>query len=85
MPCAIEFSNSALRDFKALDREAQRRIAPRIDALGTDPFPSGSRKLQGESDLFRIRAGDYRVIYRVDGKRVTVLILKIGHRRDIYR
>jgi mRNA interferase RelE/StbE len=81
----IEFSNSALHDFKALDRAVQRRISPRIDALATDPFPSGSKKLQGEPNLFRIRAGDYRVIYRVDGKRITVLILKIGHRRDVYR
>jgi len=85
MPYTIEFSNSALRDFKALDRGVQRRIAPRIDALGTDPFPSGAKKLQGEPNLFRIRTGDYRIIYRVDGKRVTVLILKIGHRRDVYR
>jgi mRNA interferase RelE/StbE len=83
MPYTIEFTNSALRDFKGLDRATQRRIAPRIDALGIDPFLSGAKKLQGEPGLFRIRAGDYRVIYRVEQKLITVLILKIGHRREI--
>ncbi len=85
MPYTIEFSNSALRDFKALERAVQRRIASRIDALAANPFPPGAKKLQGEPDVFRIRAGDYRIVYRIDGKRVTVLILKIGHRRDVYR
>ncbi|MFY9674003.1 MAG: type II toxin-antitoxin system RelE/ParE family toxin [Terriglobales bacterium] len=85
MPYAIEFTNSARREFEALDRASQRRIAPRIDALATHPFPSGAKKLQGERGLFRIRAGDYRIVYQVDGKRITVLILKIGHRREVYR
>ena len=85
MPYTIEFTTSAERDFKSLDRALQRRIASRIDALSTDPYPAGVRKLQGEPDLFRIRVGDYRVIYRVDGKRVRVLIVKVGHRREVYR
>lgn len=85
MPNAIEFANSALREFKALDRSVQRRIATHIDDLAASPFPPGSKKLQGSRDQYRIRIGDYRVIYRVDGKRVTVLVLKIGHRREIYR
>lgn len=85
MPYTIEFATSALRDFKALDRAIQRRIASRIDALAANPFPAGARKLQGEPDVLRVRAGDYRIIYRVDGKRVTVVILEIGPRREIYR
>jgi mRNA interferase RelE/StbE len=85
MPYTIEFASSALRDFKALERAVQRRVTSRIDALAANPFPLGAKKLQGEPDVFRIRAGDYRIVYRIDGKRVTVLILKIGHRRDVYR
>lgn len=81
----VEFSTSALREFKALERAVQRRIATHIDELASNPFPSGARKLQGGPDHYRIRVGDYRVIYRVDGKRLTVLILKIGHRREVYR
>jgi len=85
MPYTIEFTTSGAREFKALERPIQRRVATRIDALARDPFPPGSKKLQGEPDHYRIRVGDYRVIYRVEGKRVAILIVKIGHRRDVYR
>jgi len=85
MPYTVDFTRSALREFKSLDRAVQRRIAARIDELANHPFPSDVKKLQGTPGLYRIRVGDYRVIYRVDGKRVTVLIVKIGHRRDVYR
>jgi len=85
MRYTVAFTNSAAREFKALERATQRRISARIDELANHPFPPGVKKLQGEPDLYRIRIGDYRVLYRVDGKRMTVLILKIGHRRDVYR
>ena len=85
MSYTIEFTASATCELKALERAIQRRIATHIDSLASNPFPAGSKKLQGESDLYRIRVGDYRVLYRVDGKRVTVLIVKIGHRREVYR
>jgi len=85
MPYTIGFSASAEREFKSLDRSLQRRIGSRVEALATNPYPPGARKLQAGPDLFRIRVGDYRVIYRVDGKQVTVLIVKIGHRREVYR
>jgi mRNA interferase RelE/StbE len=82
---AIEFAASALREFKALERAMQRRIATHIDELAGSPFPSGSKKLKDSPDHYRIRVGDYRVIYRVDGKRLVILVLKIGHRREVYR
>ncbi len=85
MAYTIEFAASALREFNALERATQRRIATRIDALASNPFPAGVKKLQGKTDLYRIRIGDYRVLYRVDGKRVLIVILKVGHRRDVYR
>ncbi len=85
MSYTIEFTTSAARELKALERAIQRRIATHIDSLAANPFPAGSKKLQGEAGLHRIRVGDYRILYRVDGKRVTVLIVKIGHRRDVYR
>ena len=85
MPYTVEFTTSALRELRALERAIQRRIATRIDELAKDPFPPSVKKLQGTPDHYRIRVGNYRVIYRVDGKRVTILILKIGHRRDVYR
>jgi len=85
MPYTIEFATSALREFKALDRVIQHRIATRIDELAVNPYPPGARRLQGTPDHYRIRVGDYRVIYRVEGKRVTVVVLKIGYRREVYR
>jgi mRNA interferase RelE/StbE len=85
MSYTIEFTTSAIRELKALERAIQRRIATHIDLLAVAPFPPGSKKLQGEPNLYRIRVGDYRILYRVDGKRVTILIVKIGHRRDVYR
>jgi mRNA interferase RelE/StbE len=53
--------------------------------LGDDPHPPGSRKLSGYADIFRIRVGVFRVVYSVDGRKVIVIILKIGHRKDVYR
>jgi mRNA interferase RelE/StbE len=85
MRYSIEFTTSALREFKTLDRAVQRRIGSKISELGADPFPPGTKKLQGEPDHFRIRIGEYRVIYRLDGKRVVIVIVRIGHRKDVYR
>jgi mRNA interferase RelE/StbE len=81
----LEFTTSALRELHSLDPQAQRRITAKITSLCNDPFPPGVKKLQGLPGHFRIRAGDYRVIYRVDGPTVTIVIVRIGHRREIYR
>jgi mRNA interferase RelE/StbE len=85
MRYALEFTTSALREFRALERQVQRRITEKITALCDEPFPNGSKKLQGKPDHSRIRVGDYRVIYRVDGRRVVVVIVRIAHRREVYR
>jgi mRNA interferase RelE/StbE len=85
MSYTIEFTASAARELRALEHAIQRRIATHIDSLANAPIPPGSKKLQGEPGLYRIRVGDYRILYRVDGKRVTILIVKVGHRRDVYR
>ena len=81
----LEFTASALREFRSLNAQIQTRIAARVTALCDDPFPPGIKKLQGQPGHFRLRVGDYRVIYRVDGHRVVVVIVRIGHRKDVYR
>ena len=64
----------------------QRRILPRIHALAADPRPHGAQALQGgERRRLRIRVGDYRIIYRVEDDVLIVVVVKVGHRRDIYR
>jgi mRNA interferase RelE/StbE len=85
MPYNLEFTESAQRELRALDGQLQRRITGKIHQLCEEPFPAGVKKLQGLPGHFRIRVGDYRVIYRVDGRRVVVVIVQIGHRRDVYR
>jgi mRNA interferase RelE/StbE len=85
MRYALEFTASASREFRALDRQFQRRVSEKVNALCEDTFPPGSKKLKAQADHFRIRVGDYRVVYRVDGKRVVIVIVRVGHRREIYR
>jgi mRNA interferase RelE/StbE len=81
----VELSPRAQRDIKALDGSIQRRIARRIDLLADNPYPQGIKKIEGEDDLYRLRVGDYRILYQVREKILLVLIVGIGHRRDIYR
>ena len=85
MRYVLEFTTSAIREFRDLDRQLQRRITEKVTALCEDPFPPGSKKLKAQRDHFRIRVSDYRVIYRIDGKRVAIVIVRIGHRREVYR
>jgi len=81
----IEISATAERQLKKIPREDQVRILRYISLLADDPRPGGCRKMSGYDDIYRIRAGKYRVVYEIDGKRIVVIILKIGHRREIYR
>lgn len=81
----IEISKTAERQFTKLGEKDQLRIARVINQLAVDPHPQGCRKLTGYKDVFRIRVGNYRIIYSVEKKRLIIIILKIGHRKDIYR
>lgn len=80
----IAISQTAEKQLKKLNPDDQRRVVRAIVALADEPHPRGSRKLSGYDDVFRIRVGSYRVIYSVSGKRLVVIILKIGHRKDVY-
>jgi len=82
---AIEIAPPAVRTLRNLPRTDQRRIAARIDALAENPRPPGVEKLEGADDLYRMRAGDYRIVYRIEDERLLVLVIRIGHRREIYR
>jgi len=84
MRYSIEFVPSARRALAKLPLPMRKRIQMAIDDLAEDPFPPCVRKLQGE-DGYRIRVGDYRVIYEVEHGRLTVLVIRIGHRREVYR
>jgi mRNA interferase RelE/StbE len=82
---AVALERAAARFLLRLrDAKLKKRLDDAIEALSDDPRPNGCRKLAGTSDRFRIRVGDYRIIYRVDDGKVTVLVLVIGHRREVY-
>ncbi len=85
MAYRIELTSRAARQFAELEAPLQKKIGARIDALGRDPRPPISRKLVGSDDLYRIRVGDYRVIYRIEDRVVLITVIRIGHRRDVYR
>lgn len=85
MAYKIIIKPSAKRELKKLARPVQLKISRVIDALAADPRPLKAQKLQGLKDLYRIRAGDYRIIYQVQARRLLVLVVRIGHRRDVYR
>jgi len=84
MAYTLEFRPRALRDLKGLPQNVQRRILEPIENLADDPRPPGVKKLSGTEDLYRIRVGDYRVIYQIRDKERLVVIVRIGHRGDIY-
>ncbi|MGH2353275.1 MAG: type II toxin-antitoxin system RelE family toxin [Chloroflexota bacterium] len=81
----IEFLPTAARELASLPKDAQQRIARRIDLLADDPRPAGVRAIQGSRGLLRLRVGDYRIVYRVEDDILVVLVVKVGHRRDVYR
>jgi mRNA interferase RelE/StbE len=85
MAFKIELAPAAYRALKKLDDGTAQRIADAINELAADPRPAGMKKLAGEDDLYRIRVGEYRIIYRVEKRRLVVLVVTIGHRREIYR
>jgi mRNA interferase RelE/StbE len=81
----IQFKPLALRQLEKLPRDAQRRLSAKIEPLRDDPFPSGCKKMAGLADTWRIRAGDYRVVYQVHRGVLSVLVLTVGHRKEVYR
>jgi mRNA interferase RelE/StbE len=80
----IEYAPKAVRAIEKLSRDVQRRVVARIEALAKNPRPSGAIKLAGQA-IYRVRVGDYRVLYAIADERLVVLIVDVGHRREIYR
>lgn len=85
MAYRIEFAPRAEREFKKLPRPVQVRLKTRIDTLAENPRPQGVEALSGEDRLYRIRAGDYRIIYAIQDEVLLVLVIRVGHRREVYR
>jgi len=80
----IEWKHSAARELRKLPREAILRILQAVEQLATEPYPHGVRKLVGAQHTYRIRVGDYRVVYNVVSSTLIIQIVRVGHRRDVY-
>ena len=81
----IKILPSAVKELTSLPAKILKRFASRIDGLAENPFPANAKPLKGSEDTYRLRVGDYRAIYQVIKKEIVVLVIKIGHRKDIYR
>jgi len=85
MTWEVVFSDASKKFLKKLrDAGLLDRLLAAADKLSINPRPPGCRKLAGTTDRYRVRVGDYRIIYCIDGGKVTVLVLVIGHRREVY-
>jgi len=80
----IYFKESVEKDFRTIPKKHLRKIIRRIEALSEDPRPPGHEKLTGQ-ERYRVRQGLYRIIYSVQDKELTVWIVKVGRRKDVYR
>jgi mRNA interferase RelE/StbE len=85
MAYSILLAPPAERQLKALTEPIQKRIVKRLRTLKENPRPQGVTKLAGEDDLYRIREGDYRIVYTIRDKALIILVVKIGDRTEIYR
>ena len=80
----IFFKKSVEKDFKAIPKNELKKIIKRIGGLANDPRPQGSEKLTGQ-DRYRLRQGRYRIVYSIQDNKLTIWVVKVGHRKDIYR
>lgn len=87
MPYAIEVTPAAQRDLHALERQVVRRIDARIRKLAEDPRPATVEKVKAfdGGDLYRVRVGDYRILYTIEDNRLLILVIRVRHRREVYR
>jgi mRNA interferase RelE/StbE len=85
MAYALQFKPAALRQLEKLSPDVQKRVASKIERLRDDPFPTGCKKMMALPDTWRIRVGKYRIVYQVHRGVLLVLVLTVGHRKDVYR
>ena len=81
----ISYARGVKKDFRAIDKKYHARIMAAIYELANNPRPAGIKKLVGYDGHYRLRVGDYRVIYEIHDGKLTILVVEVGHRKDIYR
>lgn len=82
---SIEFAPKAEKAFRKLERNVQKALQEKIDTLIITPRGINTKKLQGGYEMYRLRVGNYRIVYSIQDKKLIILVLHIGHRKDIYK
>jgi mRNA interferase RelE/StbE len=85
MSYEVQILPKAARQIKALSLEIRQDITLTIQSLANEPRPIGVKKLSGEKDIYRVRVGNYRVLYQIIDKVLVVVFVSVGHRREVYR
>lgn len=81
----IEWKSSANKELQRLPKQIIGRVLRSVEQLANEPFPVGVTKLTGTDQSYRIRIGDYRVIYTVENEILRIEVIRVGHRKDVYR
>ncbi len=81
----LEVKKNVLKAIARLDSGVQRQIAEVLKNLVSHPYPSGSRKIQGRADTWRVRVGKFRVVYEVHDERLVICVVRVAHRKDVYK
>lgn len=81
----IEIQTKAKRQLQTFDKQTQERLSKAVDQLAKNPRPDNCKALRGFHGIFRIRIGDYRVVYEIKDSELIILVVEIGHRREVYR
>ena len=86
MSYEIEWAGPALRELRKLDRQTARRVLRAVTGLAADPRPAGVRALSGQpAGTMRLRVGEFRVVYVIDDGEIRILVVRVAHRREVYR
>ncbi len=84
MTYKIKIDDNAKEFLASLPKKYKRQISQKIDSLKTNPIPQNSVKLNSSPNLYRIRSGDYRIIYQIKNEQILICVLRIGHRKNVY-
>ena len=85
MSYEVEIAPAAKRQIKKLPHDVQQNVVAKLEELAFEPRPDGVKKLEGSDNLYRVRAGKYRIIYEIQDALLLVIVVKVNHRRDVYR
>ena len=85
MSYRITLTKAAARELAAVPKPVLKRIDACITGLANDPLPPGVKKLKNSNGMYRVRVSDYRIVYRIEQEVLVILIVRIGHRREVYR